>query len=74
VDRNSLYAFVVKPSGTIIEGSLLFLNPWKPLSASGTRFFEEELLKELGPLHPLYGRRFCPGRDVREQMDTLTFD
>ena len=35
----------------------VFIKPWKPLSASGSKFFQEGLVRELGQNHPLCGRR-----------------
>jgi hypothetical protein len=38
-----------------MQSELIFLlKPWKVLSAGSAKFFEQELLRELEPHHPLY--------------------
>lgn len=53
----------------------MFLTPWEVVRGDRAAYFEHELARELGPDHPIYGRRLqaiaitCERDDVLFQLD-----
>ena len=53
---------------------LFFLVPWNPLSDRRTKYFEEELAREVAPHHPLHGRLFVAVGITGASDDVLRLD